>query len=435
VWIIVLENESAATTFGPASPAPYLAHTLTAAGATLPDYYGIGHESADNYIALVSGQGPNPQTQADCPLYDDFLQVGTAPDGQALGSGCVYPPSVQTVGGQLAQAGLPWRAYEGDMGNDPMREAAACAHPALGGPDTTQTATPTDGYATRHDPFMYFHSVIDDAAGCADHVVPLSRLPGDLANVAGTPSYSLITPSLCDDGHDATCADGSAGGLPRADAFLRAWVPRIVASPAFRADGLLVITFDESAGNGGGDDSACCGETASPNTFANGLAGPGGGRVGAVALSPFIAPGTVSTVPYNHYSLLRTVEDLFSLPALGEAGAPGLAAFGPDVLSGGSAPGSPLLPPQRACPGSAGPLLAGVRVEHRRSGSLLRVTVRRPLRLTLTVIAGQGQRHRVRRTSHTETCGRHTLALNSRHGRLRLLARAGARSERLERRF
>ena len=57
----------------------------------------------------------------------------------------------------------------GDMGNDPARESATCGHPALGvGTDNTNTAeAPSaavplgDAYATRHDPFMYFHSIID----------------------------------------------------------------------------------------------------------------------------------------------------------------------------------------------------------------------------------------------------------------------------------
>src|SRR4051794_2147281 len=93
VWIIVLENESSATTFGPNSAAPYLAHTLTAQGAFLRQYYATGHLSLDNYLSMMSGQGPNPQTQSDCQFYTDF--VGTGPlaalDGQAVGTGCVYP--------------------------------------------------------------------------------------------------------------------------------------------------------------------------------------------------------------------------------------------------------------------------------------------------------------------------------------------------------
>ena len=58
----------------------------------------------------------------------------------------------------------------------------------------------------------------------------------------------------------------------------------------------------------------------------------GGGRIGAVLLSPLIRPGTVSTVAYNHYSLLRSIEDIFGLPHLGDAAMPQVRSFGPDVF-------------------------------------------------------------------------------------------------------
>src|SRR5512144_1403825 len=94
VFVIVLENEDAATTFGPGSPAPYLAQTLRAQGAFIPNYYGIAHNSLANYLAMVSGQAPNLATQADCPLYADVLPGLPAADGQVLGQGCAYPASV-----------------------------------------------------------------------------------------------------------------------------------------------------------------------------------------------------------------------------------------------------------------------------------------------------------------------------------------------------
>ena len=69
-----------------------------------------------------------------------------------------------------------------------------------------------------------------------------------------------------------------------------------------------------------------------PNVALPGRTGPGGGRVGAVLLSPLIQPGTVSTVPYNHYSLLRSIEDIFGLPHLGNAATARVRSFGPDVF-------------------------------------------------------------------------------------------------------
>jgi hypothetical protein len=345
VFVLLLENQSYALTFGPQSPAPYLARSLPARGALLSQYYGIGHASLDNYIALVSGQAPNEATQLDCAIFSEFRPSSPAPDshGQLPGVGCVYPRTVRTLPDQLEAAGLTWKAYMEDMGKDPAREAATCAHVPVGATETTQTAQRSDQYATRHNPFVYFHSIIDDQGRCDAHVVNLGRLPQDLTSAATTPNYVFITPNLCNDGHDEHCADGRRGGLSAINAFLQQWVPVIERSPAFGADGLLVITFDESDGAGPAGSAACCGELPLPGTrFQPGFNGPGGGRIGAVLLSPFIKPGTVSAVPYNHYALLRTVEAIFGLPPLGYAGTAGLTTLGADVFTAapGPAPGS-----------------------------------------------------------------------------------------------
>jgi hypothetical protein len=229
---------------------------------------------------------------------------------------------------QLDAAGLSWKGYMEDMGADPARESATCGHVAIGAPDHTNEASVKDQYAARHNPFVYFHSIIDNPAHCAQHVVNLDHLAQDLQHAQTTPNFAFITPNICHDGHDAPCKNGEPGGLISADAFLRQWVPRILAAPAFRQDGLLVVTFDE-----GTDATACCGERGLPDGPLPGMYGPGGGRIGAVLLSPFIRPRTVSSTPYNHYSLLRTVEDIFGLSHLGYAAAPQLRAFGADVFT------------------------------------------------------------------------------------------------------
>jgi hypothetical protein len=335
VIVLVLENQSFEATFGRPSARSYLTHTLPSKGVLLRNYYAIGHYSLPNYIAMISGQGPNDATQMDCPQFSE-LNASTDSldrDGQLPGVGCVYPASVGTLASQLQAAGLRWRAYMEDMGNDLQRERATCAHPDVGGVDRTEQAQATDQYATRHDPFVYFHGVIDDAARCNDTVVNLNELPHDLERIETTPNFIFITPNLCNDGHDKPCVDGKTGGLDAIDGFLREWMPRIEKAPAFRADGMLVVTFDESGTVNPDGSTACCGERGLPGmTNPPGLAGPGGGRVGAVVISRFVRPGSVSVVPYNHYALLKSVETIFGLPALGYAGAPGLRIFGPDVF-------------------------------------------------------------------------------------------------------
>src|SRR4051794_9825950 len=324
VFVIALENKGFDATFGPNSPAPYLSKTLTSQGQLLTQYYGIGHASLDNYIALVSGQAPNIVTQADCPYYFNFAPGVATSSGQYIGQGCVYPTQVKTVADQLSAAGLTWKGYMEDMGTP-------CRHPALNSQDTTQQARPTDQYAARHNPFIYFHSIIDSPS-CAQNDVPLDRLDTDLQSAATTASYSFITPDLCHDAHDSTCADGGPGGLPAADGFLQTWVPKITGSPAWAEGGLLVITFDEADS---GDASACCNEQPGPNTPNPGgtTRGPGGGRTGAVLISQYIQPGSINATPYNHYSLLGSVEDISGLGRLGYAGQAGLQTFGADVYN------------------------------------------------------------------------------------------------------
>jgi hypothetical protein len=354
VFVVVLENQHFEETFGPGSPAPFLARTLTRRGVLLEHYYGTGHESLDNYIAMISGQAATAETRADCETYADFVLERMTSDGQAVGHGCVYPASIPTLAGQLTGIGKTWRAYMEDMGNDPQRERSTCGHPRLDERDGTQEAeAPSvgfprgDQYASRHNPFVYFHS-ITDSPQCEKSVVPLDRLEGDLKSVGHTPNLVFITPNLCHDGHDAPCKTGEPGGLASADAFLQAWVPRIEASDAFRRDGLLIITFDEGDARvqeiPGGyrldfTGEKCCGEQPGPNlnpfpqiqrigNYTIRFADFGGDRTGTLLLSRFLEPGTIARTPFNHFSLLRTLEDLLGAREhLGYAATPGLVGF------------------------------------------------------------------------------------------------------------
>ncbi|MFZ0040792.1 MAG: alkaline phosphatase family protein [Solirubrobacteraceae bacterium] len=369
VFVIVLENESASTTFGPNSPAPYLAKTLTSEGAYLPKYYAIGHQSNDNYIAMISGQAPNTENQADCQDFDDIEPGTIGSYGQAAGEGCVYPATVPTIASQLTAAGYTWRDYNESMGNDPTRESSVCGHPALNSKDGTQSAEASDMYATRHNPFVYFHSIIDDTTLCDTHVVNLDQLPQDLSSAATTANYSFITPDLCDDGHDSPCANGSPGGLAQVNKFLQSEVPQITGSTAFKQNGLLIVTFDEAATE---DASDCCGEIPGPGSPEPGATGPGGGDIGTVLLSPCITPGTVSQTPYNHYTMLGSVENIFGLSHIGYAGLPGETYFASDIFN-------------RPCGG--GPPVAQITAPPLASTSLVRA--RLPIRWSATAGAGE----------------------------------------------
>ena len=387
VFVITLENKDYTDSFGTSTQDPYL-QKLAAQGAILQNYYGTGHVSLDNYVAMMSGQPSTLDTEADCFAgFNDVVSAGYDSANPKVmktqgGKGCVYPAEIKTLANQLDDLKLTWKGYMGDMGNDPARESATCGHPKVGTIDNTQSAeAPTatvpngDQYASRHDPFVYFHSIIDDQAYCDAHVVNLdATLENDLKSADTTPNLVFITPNLCDDGHDGDgtgaagkgCVNGAKGGLSSINDFLAKWIPIIQASPAYQKDGLIIINFDEAgaaSSTSGGTKvingittivanetgASCCGQVAGPNVTRPGDAylplsstmqydlhyvGVGGDRTGAVLLSKWIAPGTVSTVAYNHYSMLKSLEIIFQTKGfLGYADDPNLAGFGYDVYS------------------------------------------------------------------------------------------------------
>jgi hypothetical protein len=331
VFVIVLENKGVEDTFGPTGwlNAPYLSRKLPAEGELLPRYYGVGHNSADNYIAMISGQPPTPASKGDCP--DPLASVGTTsvpPYGLAAGDGCLYPQNFLTIADQLAAGGYTWRGYNEGI-------PAPCSMQRSAG-----------DYARKHNPFVFFDSL--RASGqCQANDVGLDQLPIDLQSEGTTPNLAFIVPDQCEDGHTACPSTFPVGNpitddqdeLRQADAFLKKWVPQITSSQAFKDDGLLVVTFDEAV-----EMTACCNERPgpadpAPGGYVAGLPGPGGGDTGAVLISRFVASGSLSLNGYNHYSLLRSIEDLFGLSHLGYAAQTGLAPFGSDVYNARGAAG------------------------------------------------------------------------------------------------
>jgi hypothetical protein len=416
VWVVVLENKDFDDTFGADTEAPYLARELTAKGQLLRNYFGTSHASLGNYLTMISGQAPNVATQADCLQFNEIFPGILTPDGQTLGAGCVYPKAIPTIANQLDDAGLRWRGYMEDM-------PRPCDHPAPGQIDDTQSATAASQYATRHNPFVYFRAVTDSPT-CERNVVPLGQLLQDVQRPETTPNFAFITPDLCNDGHDADCVGNQGlGGLPAADAFLRQWVPVILDSPGFADHGLLVITWDE-ANITPESATSCCAQPTGPNTVAPGIVGPGGGRTGSVVLSPFVEPGSVNDTPYNHYGLLRTVEDVFGLPYLGYAGQAGLRSFGQDVLGRRAPVAVPARP--RPCPSvRRGKVVTGLRLR----GRVLTFRGRRTARVRVT-IRRNGRALRLRRLTRVDACRsvslrvpRGTTAVTITHGGVRQSAR------------
>jgi phospholipase C len=260
LFVVVMENLGADAALGVPSIAS-LAHRYASATA----WYAVSHPSLPNYLAFAAGSTFG--VSSDCT---DCLQ--TAPN----------------LAGQLAGAGISWGAYfEGMPGS------------CFLGPQS-----PDGSYAAKHDPFRYFSDVRSQPALCA-RLQPLGNLTAALGAGAGAvPRFVWVTPSMCHSGHD--CSPTVAG------AWLAGFVGAVTTSPAWSQGGALVVTWDEGEGDSAG---------VSPATGA--ATGSGGGRVLTLVIAPGIAPGRRVVSTYDHYSLLRTIEDAFGLPYLGDAGAPG----------------------------------------------------------------------------------------------------------------
>ncbi len=363
VFVIVLADHGFEETFGPSSTVPYMAKTLPEKGELLTNYYAVTSGDLANEIALLSGQGPNPATAANCPEYKDFASPTLSAVGQAEGEGCLYPAETPTLPGQLVTAKKSWKAYVEGIDNGGAGQPTSCRHPGPGEADGAQVPLPGDPYETWRNPFVYFHAIVDGPE-CAERDVGLEQLSLDLKKEASTPSLSYIVPSACHDGGEAPCEPGAPAGLAAAQPFLEATIAAIEASPAYKKSGLIAITSAQARQDTPEPDtSACCGTPEYPNLPAPEAVPPvngpvkesgGGGRVGMLLLSPFVEAGTVDeTGYYNHFSFLLSVGELLGVtPPPGYAAEPSLTAFDSTVFNAGeeTLPATLSRAPARAAP-------------------------------------------------------------------------------------
>ncbi len=219
------------------------------------DYTGVAHPSLPNYVAMIAGSTLDFTSDDPRPRFSG--------DNLAL---------------QLTRAGLSWRAY------------------MQGLPRAGSTAPYAGAYGKKHNPFMLSSDLLADPVQVA-RVQTLAALGPDVDG-GRSPNFSFIVPDVCHDMHGAPeCRDRKRLDQD-GDAFVDAWTRRIMASPQWKTGAAIVVTFDEGEG---GDRAG------------------GGGRIATVVITPDGPRGKVSRVPYNHYSLLRTLEDGFGLPALRNA--------------------------------------------------------------------------------------------------------------------
>ena len=259
VFVIMMENHDWSQIKGNAS-APYINGTLLAQGAHAENYQNVPnlHPSLPNYIWLEAG--------SNLGVTDD-----ATPSVHRLST-------TQHLTALLGNAGVTWKSYQEDIsGNDcPL--------------------TYVNGYAPKHNPMLYFQDVnggVDyNSSGCISHVRPYTELSRDLESDTA-PSYSFITPNICNDMHDSAGCP-TTNSVANGDAWLAREVPKILASKAYKNGGALFITWDESEG--------------------------GNVPIGFIALSPLAKAGYSNTVQYTHSSTLRSIQTIFGVtPFLGDA--------------------------------------------------------------------------------------------------------------------
>ncbi|MDP9331194.1 MAG: alkaline phosphatase family protein [Actinomycetota bacterium] len=238
-----MENRDYSSVIG-SSDAPYV-NGLAARYGLATSSYAVGHPSLPNYLALLAGStfGVNSDC-TDCTV------------------------GATNLIDQLESAGLSWRAYMEDM------------------PSPCFTGAQANGYAKKHDPFVYFDDIVNDPSRCSN-VVPFSRFDGDAASGA-LPDFIWITPNLCNDGHDCSTAT--------ADAWLAGQIPALMDSLGL--GGILFLTWDEGEGSAG-----CCGTAA-------------GGHIVTIVAGSRAKSGDTLMTSVDHYSILKTIEELYGASSL-----------------------------------------------------------------------------------------------------------------------
>ena len=273
----MMENTGYASLIGNPN-APFINSTAINYGLAT-SYFGVTHPSQPNYIAATSGSTNGVANDNDTTI------------------------NVPNIVDQLEANGKTWKAY--------MQSLSLCV-------TKLDHACGNQLYERKHNPFVSFADVQDNPARMAN-IVDFSQFSTDLANNT-VPNYSWISPDQCHDMHgrggggssDPCDFSNVQGLIATGDAFLKSTVNQIMNSQAWQdSNSVIFITWDESDFTGSGfqgfgDDSGCC----------DSVPGQGGGHVVTLALLSENRTARTSSVAYNHYSMLSTIEGAWNLGCL-----------------------------------------------------------------------------------------------------------------------
>jgi acid phosphatase len=220
----------------------------------------IGSSQAP-YLNRVAGQGAlfTDSHAVTHPSQPNYIALFSGSTQGITNDSCPHDlPTTANLGSQLAGAGLSFVGYSEEL---PWPGYRGCSNGT--------------SYARKHAPWVDFTAVPASANRS------LSDLPTDFRRL---PTVSFVVPNLCNDMHDCPVSTGDSWAAAHLDGYLR-W--------AQSNRGLLIVTFDENDGSPG-------------NRILTMVAGAGV-RTGLRSES------------INHYTVLRTIENLFGLAPLGEA--------------------------------------------------------------------------------------------------------------------
>jgi phosphatidylinositol-3-phosphatase len=313
IFVIIEENRTADQIIdNPAAPA---LNRLAKEYGLATNYFGVRHPSEPNYVALVGGD--------TFGITDDdafYCRRGVARAGceHSRDTGYVdHTIAAPTLTDRLASRGLSWKGY----------------FESIPKPGSLAYKWPTNGrkaglYAVKHNGFMFFKSVQKDKHR-ARKIVGFDALDRDIADNA-LPNFAHIVPNQCNDMHGLDACRDEAELVRRADRTVDAIVTKITATPMWkgRENCAIVITFDEDGGDSATHDNSLA---ALPSA---------GGWVVTIVIANHGPRRFVDAAPYDHYSLLRSIEEAFGLPGhLGRAaGATSMTPLFTPLANGRSGP-------------------------------------------------------------------------------------------------
>ncbi len=299
IFVIIAENKGFDQIIG--SPDAPTLNGLAKEYGLATRYYGVVHPSEGNYVALLGGDTFG--IHDDDAWFCEPLTINTSCPRAILPGYASHSIAAPSLMDQLAAAKLTWKGYFEDL-------------PAPGSLDIYSAGAPAGLYAAKHNGFVNFERVRKDPE-LNRKIVPLSQLAQDLAADAA-PNYAHIVLNQCNDMHGlwnsgpiedcSHSADSTASLIRRGDAAIAAVADRIMAAPlwAKAANAAIVIIWDEDSGNTAGSQGCCGFEPGSAANF-------GGGHIPAIVITNHGPRHVEDAQPYNHYSLLRTVEEAFGI--------------------------------------------------------------------------------------------------------------------------